>query len=138
MVNEKILKNERILEICKKSGDIKPGAVFPSVEIAESVSGLELVKNQTVICCGKVNDNEILFKTKDGRYYFSLLNGWGEQDGVLYGLCGGIFYNFRRPMTERSVIEEIDRLGDYHSWGGALRYMAQKIALEKIISVIRK
>ncbi len=138
MVNEKILKNERILEICKKSGDIKPGAVFCSFEVAQSVSGLELVKNQTVICCGKVNDNEILFKTEDGQYYFSILNGWGEQDGILYGLAGGLFYNFRRPMTDKDIIEEIDRLGDYHSWGGALRYMGQKTVIEKIILVIRK
>ena len=138
MVSEKILKNERILDICKKSGDIKPGAVFDSVEVAESIPGLELVKRQTVICCGKVNDNEILFKTKGGQYYFSVLNGWGEQDGILYGLNAGLFYNFRRPMTDKDITEEINRLSDYHSYTGALRYMGQKTILEKIISVISK
>lgn len=57
-----------------------------------------LDENVTIECCAKISDNEILFRSKDGQYYFSLCDGWGEENGTLYGLKLGIFHDFKHPQ----------------------------------------
>ena len=93
----------------------------------------------SLICCGSISDDEILFRTADGSYYFSLLDGWGFCDGILYGITLGFEYDFKRPTTPETIIAECEAdRGTYNSWAGALSWQARGQTLDKIISVMKR
>ena len=94
MLSNSIIRKNRIYSICERSGDILTGDTFQGVRLAENDKFESIPADAVVICCGKIEDDELLFRTVDGRYYFSLRVGWGSEVGVLYGLSQGIFFDF--------------------------------------------
>lgn len=138
MLSKTITQSNRIYAICQSSGDIRPGADFHGVSVAKSGSTDALPANAQIVCCGKVSDSELLFRTEDGRYYFSIRDGWGEENGRLYGLRHGIFYDFQHPTAAETILAECAaNIGTYHSWGGAMAYQGRKRTLDVIRSVMK-
>ena len=138
MLSPDAIERKRIYEICESSGEIKPGDTFKDCIVADELYYSPLT-NEDVICCGAVSDDEILFRTADGSYYFSLLDGWGSCDGILYGLSFGLEHDFKRPTTPETIIAECEAdRGTYNSWAGAMSWQARGQTLDKIISVMKR
>jgi hypothetical protein len=140
MLSKRIIRKNRIFDICKNSGTIKPGELFDRVELIESRNS-SVIEQTKVVCCGSIGDEEMLFRSVDGRYYFSITDGWGREGSNLYGIKEGFFVDFTRPTTQDTIAKEcktrIDSL-DYNSCAGALAYNAKKSALLKIVYVTDK
>lgn len=138
MITQTILKKNAVYSICEQSGDIEKGTQFTGVCFADC-EYRTIPENMPIVCCGQYGEDEILFRSKDGRYRFSIIDGWGEKDGVLYGLKQGLYYDFERPATDEAVLSAYENLpGDYRSWSGAMAYHAKKQTLEKIAAVLKK
>ena len=54
---------------------------------------------------GRTDSYEMLFSSGNGRYYFTVRDGWGVEDNYFYALSvGAIKRDFKKPVT----IEEIE------------------------------
>ena len=136
MLTQSNLRKKHIYTVCEKSGDILQGAVFKGVRLADRDTSVSVPPDATIVCCGKLSEDEMLFRTEDGRYYFSLCDGWGEEDGVLYGLSQGMCFDFKHPTAAENILAECDAaLGTYCTWGGAMAYQYRKHVLDAIRSV---
>ena len=139
MLSNSLIRKSRVYSICARSGDVLKGDTFQGVRLAEGDKFDSLPSDSVVICCGNIKDDELLFRTLDGRYYFSLRDGWGSERGVLYGLSRGIFFDFKHPTTDETIISECQsNLGTYHTWAGAMAYRSRKHMLDAIATVINK
>lgn len=138
MLSPDAIERKRIYEICERSGDIKPGDTFSDCIVADDPY-YSVPSDEGVICCGAVSDDEILFRTCDGSYYFSLTGGWGSCDGILYGLTLGLEHDFKRTTTPETIVDECEAdRGTYNSWAGALSWQARQRVLDAIISVMKR
>ena len=137
MLSQKIIRKKRIYSICEKSAEINPNDVFKKVILAESNENRMIPDEVCIVCCGKVNDEEMLFRSSDGRCYFSVKDGWGEESGILYGISEGLYFDFQHPTTDQTILSE--RLtGYYRSYSGAMAFQGKKRTLEIIKSVMKK
>ena len=129
-----------IYNICKSSDEIKPGDSFNScITVTESLS--PLLTGRKIICCGQSSDDEILFRTEDGRFYFFLQGYWGSRDGILYGNTIIPGHDFKRTTTPETIIDECEAdRGDYdpHSWIEAISWKARAGILDRIINVMKR
>ncbi|MCR4615639.1 MAG: hypothetical protein K5756_05770 [Clostridiales bacterium] len=143
MLSKDIIRKNSIYSVCEKSGRILPGDKFKGVHIADNSSDSYLKRipdDAGIICCGCIDDSEILFRTENGRFYFSVCDGWGESDGVLYGLNSGVFFDFKHPTTETTILAECDARGvsAFGTFGKAMKYQARNSTLDVIRSVMGK
>lgn len=138
MLSNKLKKERKIVSICEESRDFHVDDTFKKVVFADDDD--EQVKTTAGISyCGRVSGDEALFRTGDGRVYFSICDGWGEKDGILYGLEQGIFFDFGHPTTEDTILAECEKgLGTYSTWGGAMAYQSRKGTLDTIAKVMKK
>ena len=137
---ERIKERNRIYEICENSDEIKPGDTFKGLVTIEDITHVMTpMPKEVLICCGKISEDEMLFRTDDGRWYFSLRDGWGTLDGKLYGLRIGMRYTFKHPTTPETIIDECEAArGTYHSWAGAMAWHARQRVLDAIIAVMKR
>ncbi len=139
MLSNSLIWKSRVYSICARSGEILTGDTFKGVRLADNDRFDSLPADAVVICCGKIKDDELLFRTVDGRYYFSLCDGCGSESGVLYGLSRGFLFDFKHPTTNETILSECQsNLGTYHTWAGAMAYQSRKLTLDSIATVIRK
>ena len=145
MLSNKLKREDKIFSVCKKSGNISAGQTFKGIRLADE-DGIEDLRDcglthTNTVCCGKISRDELLFRTEDGRYYFSVCDGWGEENGVLYGIEPGIFYDFGHPTSVENIPTECRTALEsctYNSWAGAMAAHAKKDELEDIERVMRK
>ena len=138
MLSQKLLAKIHTYAVCERSGDIEVGDTFIDVRFADVGPSCD-VSGIAVVCCGKVYDDELLFRSEDGQYYFSVRDGWGEENRVLYGISRGIFFDFGHPTSEETILAECENaLGEYHSWAGAMAHQSKKWTLETIVGVMRR
>lgn len=105
MLSEKLITEEKIKAICKKDRTIfQKGAVFDKITVLNSdPCGSMLCGPVTFLGC--TDRYEMLFTSGNGRYYFTVRDGWGVEDNCLYALSiGAIRGDFKKPVT----IEEIE------------------------------
>ncbi len=132
-------RKKHTYEVCERSGDIKPCETFDGVRLSEWEESFFIPTDVKVVCCGRVNDSELLFRTENGGCYFSICDGWGQEESIMYGLRWGIFYGFRHPTAEDTIITECEgNKGTYHTWGSAMLYHSRKHTLDTIVSVIQR
>ena len=137
MLSKTIQNKNHIFSICQKSGDIAQNTVFKSVKIADNGIITEKLASKKIICCGNVSDDEKVFRTEDGRYYFSVCDGWGNDSDMLYGLRTHIFHDFGHPTTFEDALVECDLKPKYTTWGGAMAYHAKKGHLDVLKRIIK-
>lgn len=138
MLSGNMIRKSRVYAICERSGDVQVGSVFSFVVIA-APNSFRSLPDTAVVCCGRDSSGWPLFRTVDGRYYFSLTGGYGEEDGILYGLDVGLYYDFGHPTDEANILEECAaQVGTYHSFCGALAYGDRKRKLDRIAAVMRE
>ena len=142
MLSNKLKRKDKIYSVSKKSGNIAAGQTFKGIRLADE-DGMEdysALTHANTVCCGNVSGDELLFRTEDGRYYFSVCDGWGEENGVLYGIELGIFYDFGHPTSAESIPTECRTALEsctYNSWAGAMAAHAKKEELADIERVMR-
>lgn len=105
MLSEKLIMEEKIKAICKKDRTIfQKGAVFDKIIVLNSdPCGSMLCGPVTFLGC--TDRYEMLFTSGNGRYYFTVRDGWGVENNCLYALSiGAIRRDFKKPVT----IEEIE------------------------------
>lgn len=137
MLSQKIIRKKQIYSICEKSAEINPDDIFKKLILAESNENRMIPDEVGIVCCGKVNDEEMLFRSSDGRCYFSVKDGWGTESGVLYGITGGLCFDFKHPTTDQTILSEC-LTGHYRSYSGAMAFQGKKRTLEIIKSVMEK
>ena len=99
------MMEERIKAICKKDRTIfQKGAVFDKITVLNS-DPCDSMLCGPVTFLGCTDRYEILFTSGNGRYYFTVRDGWGVEDNCLYALSiGAIRRDFKKPVT----VEEIE------------------------------
>ena len=105
MLSEKLIMEEKIKTICKNDRTLfQKGAVFDKIIVLNSDHcGSMLCGPVTFLGC--TDCYEMLFTSGNGRYYFTVRDGWGVEDNCLYALSiGAIRRDFKKPVT----IEEIE------------------------------
>ncbi len=139
MLSNTLVRKNKIYSICVRSGNIQAGETFNGICLADTDSFSSVIEDAPVVCCGQIKDDELLFRTIGGRYYFSLRDGWGYEDGTLYGLSRGLFFDFKHPTYDETILSECEaNLGTYHTWGGAMAYQARKHTLDTIAAILKK
>ena len=105
MLSEKLITEEKIKAICKKDRTIfQKGAVFDKITVLNS-DPYDSMLCGPVTFLGCTDRYEILFTSGNGRYYFTVRDGWGVEDNCLYALSiGAIRRDFKKPVT----VEEIE------------------------------
>lgn len=105
MLSEKLIMEEKIKSICKNDRTLfQKGAVFGKITVLNSdLCGSMLCGPVTFL--GHTDSYEMLFSSGNGRYYFTVCDGWGVEDNCLYALSiGAIRRDFKKPVT----VEEIE------------------------------
>lgn len=105
MLSEKLIMEEKIKSICKNDRTLfQKGAVFGKITVLNSdLCGSMLCGPVTFL--GHTDSYEMLFTSGNGRYYFTVRDGWGVEDNCLYALSiGAIRRDFKKPVT----VEEIE------------------------------
>ncbi|MBQ6569022.1 MAG: hypothetical protein IJL87_02055 [Clostridia bacterium] len=138
MLSKTNRRKDYIYSICKNSEDIAVNTAFKSVELSDDEGLTEKLKGRNIICCGNVNDNEKVFKTEDGRFYFSICDGWGVANDTLYGITLGIFHDFGHSTAPKSAHAMCDIKPTYTTFGGALKYQAKKRHLDAVKEMLKR
>lgn len=136
MLSKNLTDKSKALAICRNSGLLAPEEGFRCVTVDEDAL-YSLPTDTPVVCCGAISRDEMLFRTEDGRCYFSLIDGWGAEGGVLYGIDVGIYCDFGLPTDAAALRAECTAaLGTYGTWCGAMAYHSRKEAFAKILKVM--
>lgn len=104
MLSGKLITEEKIKAICKKDRTIfQKGAVFDKITVLNSdPCGSMLCGPVTFLGC--TDRYEMLFTSGNGRYYFTVRDGWGVEDNCLYALSiGAICRDFKKPVTVEDI-----------------------------------
>ena len=105
MLSGKLITEEEIKAICKNDRTlVQKGAVFDKITVLNSDHcGSMLCGPVTFL--GHTDSYEMLFSSGNGRYYFTVRDGWGVENNCLYALSiGAIRRDFKKPVT----VEEIE------------------------------
>ena len=104
MLSEKLIMEEKIKAICKKDRTIfQKGAVFDKITVLNS-DPYDSMLCGPVTFLGCTDRYEILFTSGNGRYYFTVRDGWGVEDNCLYALSiGAICRDFKKPVTVEDI-----------------------------------
>lgn len=95
---------EKIKAICKNDRTLfRKGAVFDKITVLNSdLCGSMLCGPVTFL--GHTDSYEMLFSSGNGRYYFTVRDGWGVEDNCLYALSiGAIRRDFKKPVTVEDI-----------------------------------
>ena len=140
MLSPNLKEKNHIFSICEKSGDIQPGTVFRSIRIADPDDKLPIPLGSMIVCIGRLADDEMLFSAANGRYYFSIVDGWGKQNHTLYGLEIGECYDLKHSTTIESAIDEFEMKAKptYTTWCGAMAYGARIGTIKRILCILKK
>lgn len=126
MLSATIKEKKHVYSICEKSGDIACGMVFKTVRIIGEGKITKRLAGRNLICCANADDDEKVFRSEDGRYYFSICDGWGFEGDTLYGIKAHIFHDFGHSTSLESALAECDVEPKYSTWGGAMACQAKK------------
>ena len=105
MLSETMKLKEKIICICKQDKTfLRKGSTFDKITVLKSgFYGSMLCGPVTFL--GRTDSYEMLFSSGNGRYYFTVRDGWGVEDNYFYALSvGAIKRDFKKPVT----IEEIE------------------------------
>lgn len=104
VLSEKLIMEEKIKSICKKDRTaFRRGMGFDGITVLNpGFCGSMLCGPVTFR--GRTGRNEMLFSSGNGRYYFTVRDGWGVEDNHLYALSiGAIRRDYQRPVTVEDI-----------------------------------
>lgn len=104
MLSEKYIQKEKIIDICRKDKTVfQRGMVFDKITVLNSDFFGSMLCGP-VTFWGHTDRYEMLFSSGNGRYYFTVCDGWGVKDNCLYALSvGAIQRDFKKPVTVAEI-----------------------------------
>lgn len=138
MLSEKLMTEEKIKEICKKDKTVfEKGMVFDRITVLNpGFCGSMLCGAVTFL--GVTDRSEPLFSSGNGRYYFTVCDGFGVENHALYALSfGEIRRDFKKPVTAEDIESEIKNQKEPRGMCSALT-TGMKIKSDKEILKILK
>lgn len=139
MLCEKIRNIIKIAEVClSDSRAFSSGMTFDGVTIAETgCIADKSILNGRITCHGITDSGELLVSTGNMRYFFTLKDGWGEENRRLYALSIGFYIDFGTPVTvehlEKMLSEPVKSKGVY----AALAEQEKRKHIKTIISILK-
>ena len=109
MLSETMKLKEKIISICKHDKTfLRKGSTFDKITVLKSgFYGSMLCGPVTFL--GHTDSYEMLFSSGNGRYYFTVRDGWGVEDNCLYALSiGAIKRDFQKPVSIEEIEHEIN------------------------------
>lgn len=139
MLSEKIRQKERITDICKKDHTIfKTGTVFRAITVFDADCNDNMLCGP-VIFHGYTDRGEMLLGSGDGRYYFSVCDGWGVEDNCLYALSiGAICRDFKKAVTVEDIEFSVNHPKEPKSTYSALAIGMKLKADKEILKVLKQ
>lgn len=139
MLSEKIRQKERITDICKKDHTIfKTGTVFRAITVLDADCHDDMLCGP-VIFHGYTDRGEMLLGSGDGRYYFSVRDGWGVEDNCLYALSiGAICRDFKKSVTVEDIDFSVNHPKEPKSTYSALAIGMKLKADKEILKVLKQ
>ena len=121
MLSETMKLKEKIISICKHDKTfLRKGSTFDKIIVLRSdFYGSMLCGSVTFL--GHTDSYEMLFSSGNGRYYFTVCDGWGVEDNCFYALSiGAIKRDFKKPVTIEEIEHEVNNPEDPKSTYSAL------------------
>ena len=82
---------------------------------------------------------EILFTSGNGRYYFTVRDGWGVEDNCLYALSiGAIRRDFKKPVSIEEIEHEVNNPEEPKSTYSALSIKMKLKDDKEILKVLKQ
>ena len=104
MLSKAMKLKEKIISICKYDKTfLRKGSTFDKIIVLKSgFYGSMLCGPVTFL--GHTDSYEMLFSSGNGRYYFTVRDGWGVEDNCFYALSiGAIKRDFKKPVTTEEI-----------------------------------
>ncbi len=100
---------EKIKDICKKDQTVfEKGMIFEKIVVLNPRFCNPMLYG-AVTFLGRTDRSELLFNSGNGRYYFTVCDGWGVENNFLYALSiGAIQRDFEKPVTVEDIEFEIN------------------------------
>ena len=133
MLSKEKIFEQTIYEICKNSPDIKVGDRFKGILVKDDY--FDLAKKPCT-CIGKIGDTERVLRSDDMLFYFSVTDGWGENDGFLAALGKGFVLRFDAPTDLDGLREFINNPSSAKSMYGNMLRHSEITAAKKIIEAV--
>ena len=135
MLSETMKLKEKIICICKQDKTfLRKGSTFDKITVLKSgFYGSMLCGPVTFL--GHTDSYEMLFSSGNGRYYFTVRDGWGVEDNCLYALSiGAIKRDFKKAVSIEEIEHEINNPEEPRSTYSA---MAIKMKLKDDIQILK-
>lgn len=135
MLSETMKLKEKIICICKQDKTfLRKGSTFDKITVLKSgFYGSMLCGPVTFL--GHTDSYEMLFSSGNGRYYFTVRDGWGVEDNCLYALSiGAIKRDFKKAVTIEEIEHEINNPEEPRSTYSA---MAIKMKLKDNTQILK-
>ena len=135
MLSETMKLKEKIICICKQDKTfLRKGSTFDKITVLKSgFYGSMLCGPVTFL--GHTDSYEMLFSSGNGRYYFTVRDGWGVEDNCFYALSiGAIKSDFKNAVSIEEIEHEINNPEEPRSTYSA---MAIKMKLKDDIQILK-
>ena len=135
MLSETMKLKEKIICICKQDKTfLRKGSTFDKITVLKSgFYGSMLCGPVTFL--GHTDSYEMLFSSGNGRYYFTVRDGWGVEDNCFYALSiGAIKRDFKKAVSIEEIEHEINNPEEPRSTYSA---MAIKMKLKDDIQILK-
>lgn len=135
MLSETMKLKEKIISICKNDKTfLKKGSTFDKITVLKSgFYGSMLCGPVTFL--GYTDSYEMLFSSSNGRYYFTVRDGWGVENNCLYALSiGAIKRDFKKPVSIEEIEYEVNNPEEPKSTYSALSI---KMKLKDDIQILK-
>lgn len=135
MLSETMKLEEKIISICKHDKTfLRKGSTFDKITVLKSgFYGSMLCGPVTFL--GHTDSYEMLFSSGNGRYYFTVRDGWGVEDNCLYALSiGAIKRDFKKPVSIEEIEHEVNNPEEPKSTYSALSI---KMKLKDDIQILK-
>lgn len=109
MLSEAMILKEKIISICKHDKTfLRKDSTFDKINVLKSGFYGSMLRGP-VTFLGHTDSCEMLFSSGNGRYYFTVRDGWGVEDNCFYALSiGAIKRDFKKPVTIEEIEHEIN------------------------------
>ncbi len=136
MLSEKIKEQYRAIEICEKDNtDFKKGMMFDRLVISNSRR--KDLEDTPVIFLGFFDSDEMILCTADKKICFSLYDGWGVENNILYAISVGPICSFKNPITIENLKAELTNPADYSGVYETIRRDKQNNYIRKILKILK-
>ena len=139
MLCEKIRNIIKIAEVClSDSRAFSSGMTFDGVTIAETgCIADKSILNRRIRCHGTTDGEELLVSSDDMRCFFTLKDGWGEENRRIYALSVGFYIDFGTPVTVEHLEKMLSKPASPKGVYTGLAEQEKRKHIKTIISVLR-